>query len=492
MADINFKYIYSEDELPKNYRGKALVSLREKFWKFKKDEAWAYVQRLKLEPGTINDVNPVLRSPGYSVLSQTCNPLLMDKFVLWGANFQAINNRPLWDLAMAENITSFGYYSALIHKLQIPLNSVDRTGKSFAYRLLSVLGKESYELVVKELKMNLNTVQLTPADLLDLKARKDYSLLFFLTKEKQIESPEFQIFNEFPKNFKLQDKHHFLPQVMGNAQLRDYLKAKYQWCSKQFVRLVYEKVYDTKAQIVNLDILNYVDYGYKLFIKDKVKPNHGLLFNLLNSNDALQNFNQMQEATRGRNINLAGMFGFFNDEQVYRLASGGGHDRYLMQDLVLMVSDCQKREFFEFIQETPFNQINDFKKFHDELNRFKNKYRHPNFKLKQDVTFPGLKEIDGKMILEKFQVKVAEDQHQLLDWGNQLSHCIGTASYGRDAKAGRCILLGFFDGNEIVYTAEISTKGEIRQFRGKCNKEGPANLKKQVVELLKNLYNIKK
>lgn len=71
------------------------------------------------------------------------------------------------------------------------------------------------------------------------------------------------------------------------------------------------------------------------------------------------------------------------------------------------------------------------------------------------------------LIDEVVSIRLAVDTYELVQWGNELSHCIGT--YGRSAVDGRSVLFGVFVGEELTYTIEANQKFHIRQFYGKRN-----------------------
>lgn len=88
--------------------------------------------------------------------------------------------------------------------------------------------------------------------------------------------------------------------------------------------------------------------------------------------------------------------------------------------------------------------------------------KHENFNLEQEKNFPNL------TLLDKKNWEVAQNKHQLLQWGRLLQHCIGTQLYAEYAKAGKNIILGYKELNKLKYTLEIKDK-KIVQIQGKSN-----------------------
>ncbi len=70
-----------------------------------------------------------------------------------------------------------------------------------------------------------------------------------------------------------------------------------------------------------------------------------------------------------------------------------------------------------------------------------------------------------------FTYRLPMSSLELKLWGKQLHHCIG--NYAHIYAERRTLLIGVFEGDELIATADISPSGEIRQLYGKYNRELP-------------------
>lgn len=97
-----------------------------------------------------------------------------------------------------------------------------------------------------------------------------------------------------------------------------------------------------------------------------------------------------------------------------------------------------------------------------------NKILNPNYTIPYSPEMVESVELmQYSLIGTNVSVRLAVDTYELVRWGNELSHCIGT--YGRSAVEGRSVLFGIFVGEELTYTIEADQKFHIRQFYGKRN-----------------------
>lgn len=73
--------------------------------------------------------------------------------------------------------------------------------------------------------------------------------------------------------------------------------------------------------------------------------------------------------------------------------------------------------------------------------------------------------------IDNLTLKHAKDTDELLNWGREMSHCIG--GYGSAAVAGRSALFGLYEGEQLVANLEIDPRGDVRQFYGRFNATPP-------------------
>lgn len=104
-----------------------------------------------------------------------------------------------------------------------------------------------------------------------------------------------------------------------------------------------------------------------------------------------------------------------------------------------------------------------FKELHDVLSRDQRKLKEPNF----DIEYKGkAKKLTGDY--EGYRIVAPKSNHDLVDWGTQMSNCIG--GYGRAATAGQSLLYGVYEGDSLIANMELDPRGgHIRQLLGKYN-----------------------
>jgi hypothetical protein len=89
--------------------------------------------------------------------------------------------------------------------------------------------------------------------------------------------------------------------------------------------------------------------------------------------------------------------------------------------------------------------------------------------------------IDGAEV-EDLSIELPKDTHKLIEWGQALSHCVG--SYGQYAVEKRCTILGVKKAGKLKYCIELGREG-MRQFRGHHNSDPDLFDKQNIENLLK-------
>lgn len=97
-----------------------------------------------------------------------------------------------------------------------------------------------------------------------------------------------------------------------------------------------------------------------------------------------------------------------------------------------------------------------------------NKVINPNSVIPYtDEMMDNVGNIQSTLKANGLSIRLASDTYELVRWGNELYHCIGT--YGRRAVEGSSVLFGIFVGEQLTYTIESNKELHIRQFYGKRN-----------------------
>jgi hypothetical protein len=144
-----------------------------------------------------------------------------------------------------------------------------------------------------------------------------------------------------------------------------------------------------------------------------------------------------------------------------------------ISDMVKMYKN-RTSDYKTILKQSRFEDINSFNKIHDLFASHIEKLSRPVQKINQEKNFPKLKTLEKTKIKNKYTFKVAETNHELIDWGTQMSHCVGNDDFAEDARKGKCILFALCEKDSPKYCVEI------RDGRNKlCKKLGlfkPASL----------------
>jgi hypothetical protein len=114
------------------------------------------------------------------------------------------------------------------------------------------------------------------------------------------------------------------------------------------------------------------------------------------------------------------------------------------------------------------------------------KLRDLKLKLEPAVPLPideTLKERVGAT-LQEYEIEFPSDSKRLINWGEQLNHCVG--GYGQKVKAGNCSILSLNKDGVPVFTVEVvkDPHYRIEQFFGYGNSDAPEELRKALYRKL--------
>jgi hypothetical protein len=179
----------------------------------------------------------------------------------------------------------------------------------------------------------------------------------------------------------------------------------------------------------------------------------------------------------------------FSDKKIQELLEGfifcSQKDRYNVEldDLIDMYSSHPK-EYSALIKNTPFIKMNTLTKLHDLFAAHIEKLEQPLTELKQESFFPALNSLKKVSFMDRYSFKIAETNHELIEWGSQMSHCIGDSSYSSEAQKGKIILLALCVDSIPKYSIEISD-GRIHQIQGKSHSKPPQKVIDAMSKVLK-------
>lgn len=151
-------------------------------------------------------------------------------------------------------------------------------------------------------------------------------------------------------------------------------------------------------------------------------------------------------------------------------------------DIFGMIASLRKRSFAELLSKKSY--INSLMALHDLCIHIKNKEKV----VKRRFLFPKFQEIINHLqSFEEFEIRFPKNNYDLIDWGNSLNNCIGTAEYSEMALKNKILLMGLFLEGELMYTAEVNLKGKVLQCEGKYRKEfiKLKELEQQIAKILR-------
>ncbi len=161
----------------------------------------------------------------------------------------------------------------------------------------------------------------------------------------------------------------------------------------------------------------------------------------------------------------------FNNDRLKILAAGN--------DLFSIYAIDAAKMYFEYkdkgviLPEKPKS----FREIHDFLVKQVNKIKTGFKELSQEK----LKKLDNVQVGD-MTIVIPKSNHELLDWGNAMSNCIG--GYWYNVQSGDTNVFGIVKNGDLTYNVEVY-RGAIRQFVGKRNQPAPPEDYGLIEKLLK-------
>lgn len=289
------------------------------------------------------------------------------------------------------------------------------------------------------------------------------------------------------KGFKITNykKHQYLFQLMFNCNyLTDSMDQIFLCSSKNFKKAFFDYLVD-KKEILHLDgnKLSMIKFICELFLIKQV-PNHSDCISLISNKQGMV-FSILPEWLNSANQRfLLSFLNNFTDSQKKTLLTSDC-DKTTFSDALAMYAKFP-RELNRSISLKKWNALESFSLIHDFFVEESKKFAQPNFLLNQEKFFVNAKFLRGIRLNNGMYFNLAEDQHELIDWGNKMGHCIGTAGYGSMATEGDCLLIAVMKDKEPVYAIEI--RGfRIVQIQGKNHSKPDGTLMNEISLKLRKL-----
>lgn len=131
----------------------------------------------------------------------------------------------------------------------------------------------------------------------------------------------------------------------------------------------------------------------------------------------------------------------------------------------------------------------DYTQIHDYVMQEWNKIKHENQVFSSTTLWKKHRKLQHTMISPDIQLVLPSTTHEMIEWGNTQSNCIG--SYADRVLNNDTIIVGFKDSNgEWIGHAQFTEKGELNQLLGKHNQKIEDSYKKVIVDFLVNEFEV--
>lgn len=140
----------------------------------------------------------------------------------------------------------------------------------------------------------------------------------------------------------------------------------------------------------------------------------------------------------------------------------------------------------KYFSENDFKEFNDLTKIKDIIFEKEEIACSPFQEMDQTQFFPEAKTLSEIVLPEDYVFVLPKSNHDLIDWGVELDHCVGGEDYQEDTANGDCLIVGVFKGNKVKYTLEVRD-GEFVQIQGKSSASPKSLVYTSVVKALELL-----
>ena len=94
----------------------------------------------------------------------------------------------------------------------------------------------------------------------------------------------------------------------------------------------------------------------------------------------------------------------------------------------------------------------------------------PFQEMDQTEFFPEAKQLLDLTFPDDYKIIIPTNNHQLIQWGVEMGHCVGGEDYQEDTANGDCLIVGLALGDKVKYAVEVRDN-ELVQVLGKSSCE---------------------
>lgn len=259
----------------------------------------------------------------------------------------------------------------------------------------------------------------------------------------------------------------------SKKSLSTILEEVFGFATKKLRGLAMQRVFRTSENFVNHKF-----FFYGEAFKD-VLANDNLFYAIENN---------LLDTNLGDVDNYQGLNKFLKD---YASEKNGGYSQKKIINFLESAADKNKLveigTYYDLIKANieidiqSMNFVNDCETIHEFLKREHGRIKNPNFPLNNDGEIEALDNVE----FDGFKIVVPKTNHDLIDWGIKMNHCVGT--YGNTVKRKERQILGIADKrtDEMLYTADISRKN-LAQLRGERNAAAPSDVHERFTAFLRD------
>lgn len=266
------------------------------------------------------------------------------------------------------------------------------------------------------------------------------------------------------------------------------------FCSKKIYKTVLDNMFlvkGEKTEIINYDLFGLLKILNKSFVLNKKKINVDYICFIIENfktkecleflSDEDVDCNDCLHFLGNDDIeSLSIIFSLFSELQIKLIIENSSIDGLLMSELNVLI--MMNPAVLNHLKRIKFGEKNSFSKIFFAIKSMASKQQQPCFSLNQ-TSFMQYDLIQNFPIQAGvYQIVIADNNHQLIDWGVLAHNCIGDGDYAIKARKGDSLLLGAFYLEKLIATIEIQHK-RIIQIKGVYLVK---EQEKQIVELLQN------
>ena len=275
-----------------------------------------------------------------------------------------------------------------------------------------------------------------------------------------------------------------LNDLVAHDKLTEALEKCFGLSSKKFVKIFEEKFFNRSEQLAKLDLdyLVLTEFLSEIFLD---VDNHADFLHFQENSDSLKYLvpSIIPNTDRYNLIDL--LNDNFTNEQIVQILKNSKR----LPDLSTALRSYKSYQtyFQRLFEATEFKNLSTLdliiKTIFDhediasvELVRFNQENYSPETKQLKEVTLPG-----------QYTIKLAESNHELINWGVRMDHCIGGEEYQEDAANNEVLLFALVKDNSPKFAVEVRN-GRFIQMQGSS---GSKPTREVEVALLKTLELLK-